>query len=227
MIKRIIMFIIPDRRSGRAENRFAFLEEIFRFKMICYEKIIIEIDEVLAKPINAMKAAFYHGTVECRQEFRRDEVPMENDLQFGVVQVKPFGYLSVCDQENIPDPRSIFLYRAKPKLKDSPISESRGLYGLLFGLGKRAIQILFLLPGRIAAVHPSYHKVNGLGHFLPSFEEPAEERNSHAIDQIEITENETGYKGHYALFFDDYDIKPCIRGILKVISRRFLFKTRS
>ena len=151
-----------DRREqiayGHVAGKSVFEESLFR-QRTQNEGVIVEIDKLLAEPLNAVKIQFNGVDVEHRQIFRGKVIFVFDAMELGNLCVQPVRQLAAGDKMYGPHPRSESLHAAKPVFQQAPVAETllAGIVNMCV-LGRIAVE--GSLPCGVASIHPGYYKIN-------------------------------------------------------------------
>ena len=127
----------------------AVFEEVLRLDRPGEEHIVIEIDKLLGKAGDAVKVHVDASAAERRQPFRRQIVPVVDNMDFGVVHIQPRGNMSPGDDVDRPHPRRKAIDAAEKIPEIVPLSVPVGVH---VRRGAGGILILLLLPRNVIGV---------------------------------------------------------------------------
>ena len=128
-------------------------EETIRTDGTKKEIIVVEIDELFRQPLNPMQVQLYWPDAEGGKILLGDEVLMTDEVQSLRIQVQPLGLLSGGDKMHLAHPRRKLLDAPEEILEVVPIP----IAYLRVVVTPRCLSVVFLeflLPNRVASVHP-------------------------------------------------------------------------
>ena len=128
-------------------------KEIFWSDRGSEKHIIIKENKLLCQIINSMKIEFNRISTKRGKIFGRDIIGMLDEIQLGMIEVKPRRDMSTSHKVNLPHPWGIGFNSSKPILQRIPIPIAYIITIKLYILLFRILFFIFL-PFRVIAIYP-------------------------------------------------------------------------
>ena len=134
-------------------------EEILRLGGLHQVHVVVEVEEVLRQIRDAVHIQLDGMGAEGGQILLRDEVPVVDDMQLGMVRLQPCRQVSVGQQVYLSHPRGVLLDAPEPIAEQPPLPVAGGV---IVGAFRGPVFGVIRLPDRVRPVHPWDHDVNGM-----------------------------------------------------------------